>query len=69
MRACADGSRPRTYIKYDKTVALPKVLLEALFETVVVSAHEERDVVPFDLPGAFHHVETLKDKNVYKIAQ
>ena len=68
-RECADGSWKFRYLKYDKTVLSPIESLEALFVTLVVDAHEGRDVIAFNATGEFLHAEILKDKNVHAIAR
>ena len=35
-----------------------------LFTTLVIDAHEERDVATFDIPGAYLHAKMPADKNV-----
>ena len=61
-RTCSYLSRKYRYIRDDKTVSPLTVSLEALFLTLLVVAHEGRDVVTFNATGAFIHVELPKDK-------
>mmetsp|Transcript_1239 Transcript_1239/g.1759 ORF Transcript_1239/g.1759 Transcript_1239/m.1759 type:complete len:407 (-) Transcript_1239:1408-2628(-) len=51
-RACVDGRRQRSYINPEETSS-PTVLLEAQLGTLLVDAHEKRDVAVFDIPGAY----------------
>ena len=64
---CVDRSRKCRYTKYGETVASPTVSLYMLFAALVFDMHEGRDMVTFEVPGAFLHAETLKDKNVHEI--
>ena len=38
--------------------------MESLFTTLVMDAHEERDVATFDIPGTYLHVDIPADKNM-----
>jgi hypothetical protein len=40
---------------------LPIVAIELVFITAIMDAHEGRDVVCFDIPGAFLHADSDKD--------
>ena len=40
------------------------VFLEALFCTLIVYAHEGRDVETFDIPGAYMHADMQNDKRI-----
>ena len=46
-RRCADGSKQKRYLGKYEIVASPTVSLESLFTTLVIDAHEERDVATF----------------------
>ena len=63
-RSCLNGSKQRRYLKPDESVASPTVSLEALMSTLVIDAHEKRDVAIFDVPGAYLHAKFPKDKLV-----
>jgi hypothetical protein len=54
-----DGSKQRgNWTKHEST--LPKVAMELVFITAVMDAHEGRDVVCFNIPGAFLHADSDK---------
>ena len=61
-RTCANGSKQRQYLKYGETVASPTVSMEAMFLTFLIVAHGGREVVSFDIPGAFLQGEMSEDK-------
>ena len=52
-RTCADGSRQRRYLSKDENVSSPTASLEGIFTTLAIDAHEQRDIVTVDIPGAF----------------
>ena len=58
------GANKKRYLGKDESVASPTVSMESLFTTLVINAHEERDIATFDIPGAHLHAEMSKDKNV-----
>ena len=43
---------------------LPTIALEALFESLIIGAHEGSAVHTFDFPGAFLHASLHDDKIV-----
>ena len=51
-RVVADGRKQRRYIEKE-SVASPTVHLESLLTTLVIDAHENRDVAILDVGGAF----------------
>ncbi|MDA3875508.1 MAG: reverse transcriptase domain-containing protein [Halothiobacillus sp.] len=51
-RGCADGRKQRVYKTKEETSA-PTVHTESLFLSCVIDAHEHRNVVTCDIPGAF----------------
>eukprot|EP00956_Cyclotella_meneghiniana_P009212 scaffold12647_cov40-Cyclotella_meneghiniana.AAC.1 len=55
-RACANGSAQRKYIPKE-TTASPTVMNDSVMITSAVEAHEEREVVTLDIPGAFLHAD------------
>eukprot|EP00956_Cyclotella_meneghiniana_P002566 scaffold3022_cov42-Cyclotella_meneghiniana.AAC.2 len=55
-RACANGSTQRGYIPKE-TTASPTVMNDSVMITSAVDAHEEREVVTLDIPGAFLHAD------------
>eukprot|EP00956_Cyclotella_meneghiniana_P038953 scaffold162906_cov46-Cyclotella_meneghiniana.AAC.1 len=55
-RACANGSTQRDYIPKE-TTASPTVMNDSVMITSAVDAHEEREVVTLDIPGAFLHAD------------
>ncbi len=59
-RTCVDGWKQRGDWTKQETTS-PTVSTEAVFITAVIDAHKERDVVCFDIPGAFLHADSDKD--------
>ena len=58
-RCAADGSKQRRMEGYVKSNAtLPTVHNESVFITVAIYAHEDRDTMVLDIPGAFLHALT-----------
>jgi hypothetical protein len=55
-RSCANGSLQRDHIAKDEA-ALPTVTLESVLVTSAIDAHEKKEVVMINIPGAFLHVE------------
>ena len=51
-RACADGRKQRRYINKDE-VSSPTVHLESLMITLLIDAHEGRDIATADIVGAY----------------
>ena len=60
-RSCLNGSKQRRYLGPDESVASPTVSIEGLMASLVIDAYEDRDVVIFDVPGAYLHAELPKD--------
>ncbi len=60
-RSCVNGSPQRNYIKKED-VTSPTVGIDNVFTTGAINAHEGRDVMTFDIPGAF--VTTKTDEYV-----
>jgi len=56
-RTCADRSKQKRYLKEGESIASPTVSLEALMATLVIDAYEGRDIVTFDVPGAYLHAD------------
>ena len=52
-RTCAGGSSQRQYLKQDESVAPPTVSLESILTTLLIDAHEGKDVDIFDVPGTY----------------
>ena len=63
-RSCANGSKQRRYVKDGESFASPTVSIEALFTTLVIAGHEGRQVISFDVPGAFLQADMPDDKLV-----
>ena len=63
-RTCANGSRQRRFLRDDENYASPTASLESIMTTLVIDAHEGRDVAIADVPGAYLHAEFPKDKNI-----
>jgi len=55
-QSCANGSVQREHIAKDEA-ASPTVALESVFTTATIDAHEKREVVTIDIPGAFLHAD------------
>ena len=65
-RSCADGSKQRRRPGYKKEDnASPTMDNESLMITTAINAHERRDVMKIDLPGAFLHA--TNDELVYML--
>ena len=60
-RSCVNGSSQREYIKKEDA-ASPTVATDSVFITGTINAHENRDNMSFDIPGAF--VTTKTDEYV-----
>ena len=56
-RACANGSKQRSYIPKENAIS-PTVATDSVFITSAIEAHEGREVITMDIPGAFLHAET-----------
>ena len=48
-------------------MASPTLLLEGLFTTLVIDAHEGREISTFDVKGAYLHADMPREKNYIKI--
>ena len=66
-RSCANGSGQRKYLKENESVASPTCVLESHISTLIIDAYENRDVAVFDIPGAYLHAETPKDKLILMV--
>ena len=62
-RTCADGRKQRQYINQEDSTS-PTVSTEALLITLMIDAHEHRDVATTDVPGAFLHSDMDEDVTV-----
>ena len=60
-RSCVNGAPQREYIKKEDA-ASPTVHTDSVFTTGAINAHERRDCMTFDIPGAF--VTTKTDEYV-----
>ena len=60
-RTCADGIPQRFYITKEDASSLT-IYLEALFTILIINAHGGRDVVIFDVPGAYLNADMPQDK-------
>ena len=56
-RSCVNGSPQRDYIKKEDATS-PTVGIDNVFTTGAINAHEGRDVMTFDIPGAFITTKT-----------
>ena len=45
-----------------ESIALPTVLLEAMFIILIIDAYEEIYFATFDVPGAYLHAEVPEEK-------
>ena len=61
-RTCANGSKQRMYLAQADTVASPTVSVEGLLTTLVIAAYQGRQIISFDIPGAFLQAELPDDK-------
>ena len=43
---------------------MPTVSLDTIFCTLIVDAHEIRNMTNFDIPGAYLHADTPKEKRI-----
>ena len=59
-RTCADGSKQRKYLSADDSVASPTGSLDGFFATCAIDAKEKRNVVTYDVSGAFLQPEMPK---------
>ena len=64
-RACADGRKLRRYIT-EEEVSSPTIQLESLMITLLVDAHERRDVATADVAGAYLFAD-INDNVLIKI--
>ena len=65
-RSCADGSKQRRRPGYKREDnASPTMDNESLMITTAINAHEKRDVMKIDLPGAFLHA--YNDEEIYML--
>ena len=60
-RTCADGSPQRKYVSRDEDTS-PTLSIEALMGLLLINAFEGRDVVIFDVPGAYLHAKIPDSK-------
>ena len=63
-RTCANGSGQRKFLKNDENYASSTASLESIMTTLVIDAHEGRDIAIADVPGAYLHAEFQESKNV-----
>jgi hypothetical protein len=63
-RACTNGSKQRVYIRKEDA-ASPTVGTDSVFITGAIEAHEGREVVTVDIPGAFLHTDT--DEHIHML--
>ena len=54
----------KIYFKEGERILSPTISLETLFCTLIVDAHEGRDVDAFDFPRSYVHAEIPKDKSI-----
>ena len=64
-RACADGRKQRRYIRKDE-VSSPTVQLESLMLSMLIDAHEHREMATADVVGAYLLAD-MKDFTIVKI--
>lgn len=63
-RTCINGAPQRAYIKKED-VASPTASTDSVFMVGAINAHENRDVITADLPGAF--LNTVTDELVFMV--
>ena len=57
-RKCAIGSKQRNFEGYDKAAgSSPTVSIDGLIVTMVIYAHEGRDMATMDIPTVFLHAK------------
>mmetsp|Transcript_14843 Transcript_14843/g.21239 ORF Transcript_14843/g.21239 Transcript_14843/m.21239 type:complete len:281 (+) Transcript_14843:3135-3977(+) len=66
-RSCANSSAQKKYLKENESVASPMCVLELHTSTLIIDAYENRDVAVYDIPGAYLHAETPKDKLILMV--
>ena len=64
-RTCANGSKQRQYLGVYDSVASPTVSFEAQVSTLLIDAKEEREVVTYDIPGAYLHADMPEEKKLF----
>ena len=60
-RTCTYG-QPQRYFLNKGDASLPNISLEALFTSLIINAHEGRDVAIFDVPEAYLNDDMAEDK-------
>ena len=60
-RTCTDGRPQRCYINKENESS-PTICLEYFFTSLIINAHEGRDVVIFDVPGVQLNTYITEDK-------
>ena len=63
-KKCIDGSKQKRYLKEGESISSPTVSLEDLFCTLIVDAHEGRNVANLDVPGQYLYAKTPKDNRI-----
>ena len=64
VRLCTNGSKQKRYLKYGDIISSPTFSLEGLFTTMVIYSYEGREVVTFDVPGAYFHDNFRQGKHI-----
>ena len=62
---CAGDIKQKRYLKEGEIISSPTGFLEALFCTLIVDAHEMRNLATFDSPGAYLHADVPKYKSIF----
>jgi len=57
-RGCVDGRKQRLYMQKEDT-STPTVVVESLFKSSTLDAHERRYVTTIDMPSAFMQVDMI----------
>jgi hypothetical protein len=65
-QGCADGRKQREYILKDK-ISAPTVAIKSVMISCTIEAHEQRDVAPGDIPGAF--MQTDMEDTVHMVLE
>ena len=60
-RLCANGAPHRKIIPREEAKS-PTVSTDGLFDVALISAHERRHIITFDVPGAYLHAGIPSDK-------
>ena len=63
-RTFGNGAQQRRFMKEDEDILLPMASLDGIISTVVIGAHENRDIPIANVNGAYLQAEMPKGKKV-----